>query len=171
MRQASTTRSSIRVIEAPRRLAIPAWAVGVVLGWLALVGIYETIKSPSAPGLCILREITGLPCPACGSTRAVLAASDGRLHDAFLLNPLLAVAAATGAAWLVLRWGFGRTVKLDLSMRARRALWWAAAVLLALNWAYVIARERHADPRVEQTTAAHAADAPRLAPVRSHPHG
>ncbi len=140
MRQASTTRSSIRVIEAPRRLAIPAWAVGVVLGWLALVGIYETIKSPSAPGLCILREITGVPCPACGSTRAFFAASHGRIAEAFLLNPLLVAAAAGGGAWLVLRLGFGRTLTLDLSTRARRALWSAAAVVLALNWAYVIAR-------------------------------
>lgn len=166
-----TTRSSIRVIEAPRRLAIPAWAVGVVLGWLALVGIYETVKPPSAPGLCILREITGVPCPACGSTRAVLAACNGRFGEAFLLNPLLAAAAAGGGAWLVLRLGFGRTLQLDLSTRGRRALWSAAAVLLALNWGYVIAGERQADPRVEQTTAAHAADAPRLAPVRSHPPG
>ncbi|MHC4107617.1 MAG: DUF2752 domain-containing protein [Planctomycetota bacterium] len=135
------TRSSIRVVESSRRLPIPAWAAGVVLGWLALVGIYETIKHPSAPGLCILRETTGVPCPACGSTRAVLAASDGRLLDAFLFNPLLAVSAVGGAAWLVLRWGFGRTVKLDPSIRARRALWCGAAAVLVLHWGYVIARE------------------------------
>ncbi len=159
------------MVRAPRRLAVPFWAAAVVAGWLALLGVYEAIKPATAPSLCMWREITGVPCPTCGSTRAFFAASHGRIGEAFLLNPLLGAVAASGGAWIVLRLGFGRTVKLDLSMRARRALWWAAAVLLALNWAYVIARERHADPRVEQTTAAHAADAPRLTPVRSHPHG
>ena len=159
------------MVRAPRRLAVPLWAAAVVAGWLALLGVYEAIKPATAPSLCMWREITGVPCPTCGSTRAFFAASHGRIGEAFLLNPLLGAAAAGGGAWLVLRLGFGRTLQLDLSTRGRRALWSAAAALLALNWGYVIARERQTEPRVEQTTAAHAADAPRLAPDRSHPSG
>ncbi len=164
-------KSPLRLVTAPRRLAVPLWAAAVVVGWLALLGVYDAIKPATAPSLCMWREITGVPCPTCGSTRAFFAASHGRIGEAFLLNPLLGAVAASGGAWIVLRLGFGRTLKLDLPTRGRRALWSATAVLLALNWAYVIAREQHADPRVEQTTAFHAADAPRLAPVRSHRPG
>ncbi|MCD7937653.1 MAG: DUF2752 domain-containing protein [Tannerellaceae bacterium] len=40
------------------------------------------------PGGCLFHEITGLPCPACGSTRAVLACMNGHYQAAFFINPL-----------------------------------------------------------------------------------
>ena len=38
--------------------------------------------------LCPLRLMTGLPCPLCGTTRALSALSHGQFKEAFLLNPL-----------------------------------------------------------------------------------
>ena len=40
------------------------------------------------PILCPVRLLTGFPCPACGTTRAIGAISEGRFADALSLNPL-----------------------------------------------------------------------------------
>ncbi len=114
-------------------------AAGVV--WAALVGIFVVVK-PAGSDLtpCMFRNATGLPCPACGSTRAAFAVVDGRLLDAVLFNPLVTVAVVLGAAWLVMRVGFARQVAINLPPRARVPVWAALAALLGANWVYVIAR-------------------------------
>ena len=138
-------RGAVRIVRARRRLpAVPRWAVAVVLGWLGLVGLGETLKASSGVDVpsCAFRLLTGMPCPTCGATRAVLAAGQSRFLDALLYNPLVVVAALVGMAWLVVRVGFGRTIALDLAPRQRALLWIAAGGLVALNWAYVIMADR-----------------------------
>lgn len=39
-------------------------------------------------GICILKHTTGIPCPSCGSTRAVLSILNGDFSQAFHCNPL-----------------------------------------------------------------------------------
>ena len=43
---------------------------------------------------CIFREVTGLPCPSCGSTRAVLALARLDVARAMRLSPISVVAAS-----------------------------------------------------------------------------
>ena len=50
------------------------------------------------PVVCPFRRLTGLPCPACGATRALLAASRLHFRRAFTLNPILPLAALCLAA-------------------------------------------------------------------------
>lgn len=38
--------------------------------------------------VCLFKQFTNLPCPSCGSTRAVLQLFHGNFRDAFYLNPL-----------------------------------------------------------------------------------
>jgi hypothetical protein len=40
------------------------------------------------PVLCPFRVVTGMPCPGCGTTRAVFELGSGRLVTSLLLNPL-----------------------------------------------------------------------------------
>lgn len=40
------------------------------------------------PAGCLFHTITGVPCPACGSTRAALTFLQGNYVEAFLINPL-----------------------------------------------------------------------------------
>jgi hypothetical protein len=37
---------------------------------------------------CIIKNVTTLPCPACGTTRGVMTFLQGNYAEAFLLNPL-----------------------------------------------------------------------------------
>ncbi len=38
--------------------------------------------------VCLFKQVTHVPCPSCGSTRAVLELSEGRFLEALLINPL-----------------------------------------------------------------------------------
>ena len=38
-------------------------------------------------GVCIIKNVTGYACPSCGTTRAVVLLSEGKITDSLLLNP------------------------------------------------------------------------------------
>jgi len=92
---------------------------------------------------CPLRNATGVPCPTCGGTHAVLALARGDLPAALRENPLVtlgALLAALWTAWAVAAtfWPPARRLP-SLSSRARRRLAWTAAALLLANWLYELA--------------------------------
>lgn len=65
-----------------------------LLIFLALITAYAwllfviEVRTTKASSICILKFTTGIPCPACGSTRAVLLIINGNLQAAFFMNPL-----------------------------------------------------------------------------------
>ena len=95
--------------------------------------------------LCVFKGLTGLPCPTCGSTRAL-----GRLFaldfaGALAMNPLTTLVAVLVAGWaaadLVLlprRQALG----LDVPERLGFVLRVGAFVLFLANWVYLIASGR-----------------------------
>ncbi|WP_354640960.1 DUF2752 domain-containing protein [Kitasatospora camelliae] len=86
------------------------------------------------PGvLCPLRLLTGVPCPACGSTTVFIEAGHGNLLAALAANP---VTAAAACALLVAPFGPGRWWT-GLSDRRRGTLIGAA---LTLAWAWQLNR-------------------------------
>lgn len=116
-----------------------------VLGLLAgLAGLLVAGTFPHWGGavrlLCPLRELTGIPCPTCFGTRAVLALMAGDWRDALRLNPLVGAAGIGLFAWLpwaaaTVAVGLPRP-RIPVSL-ARKAAW-AGAGLVALNWIYLI---------------------------------
>jgi hypothetical protein len=40
------------------------------------------------PAICLLKNITGIPCPSCGVTRSVISLLNGDLSSAVSVNPL-----------------------------------------------------------------------------------
>lgn len=89
--------------------------------------------------VCPFRALTGLPCPLCGSTRAVVLAVQG--DTAFLeFNAVtvvvLAAVAFYGAAALAVASRGGRLRRPDLGRRTTVVL---AVALVATAWAWTLA--------------------------------
>lgn len=51
------------------------------------------------PTLCLLRALTGIPCPACGGTTALVALGRADLRAALSASPLVTVAAPLWVFW------------------------------------------------------------------------
>jgi len=135
-----TAGIDIRLDRAPRRLRPPTWAVAVVAAWLGLVLVFTAMARGGAESTaCVLKSATTIPCPTCGSTRAVLHATEGQPLAALAQNPFVVTLGVGIVAWLVLRVIFGRRIVVRCSRNARCLLWTLATVAFLANWAYVIA--------------------------------
>ena len=128
----------MRVALADRIARPPIWALGVVGAYLAAVGACALLAGSVGPTLCMLRRVTGYPCPTCGSTRMVLAVLDLRITDAFLHNPLMFLLCIVGIALLTIRFATARRIVWITSAASRRVF--IAVMLLAFlaNWAYLL---------------------------------
>ncbi len=130
----------INVVQVCRRPQWPVWAVIVVLVWLALGGAALWLSSyhDRVVSLCLIKRVTGLPCPTCGFTRGVLSLLSGRPGQGWLWNPLLFSVLALFIAVTGIRILFARSLRIRLTGTERAIAWLLAAVLLAANWAYII---------------------------------
>ena len=59
-------------------------------GYIWLIVTYHTTvySANSNVEVCLIKHVTGVPCPSCGATRAVLSIFDGNLTEAIKWNPL-----------------------------------------------------------------------------------
>ncbi len=127
----------------------PAKRIAVLIGAycaLLLAACYLTERAGIAITICPLKTFTGLPCPACGSTRAALALLEGNLHAAVLLNPLAVclylLAPVVGGFYLMKAKGAAREAVPASARRkpksARILLWAFAAAAIGANWVYLL---------------------------------
>jgi hypothetical protein len=92
---------------------------------------------------CLFRSVTGLPCPTCGSTRAILALARLDLAGAVALNPL-----AAAAALVFLAGGLLAAVAALAGRPLREPQRYPTAARLALlaavaaNWVWVLVAAR-----------------------------
>ena len=104
----------------------------------------------ATPGIelprCVFKTVTGLPCPSCGVTRAVIALSRGQLAHGLFMNPLAAIACgaalvylAYAAAVLAFRLPRFRPV---LSPAGARVVRIATVAVIGVNWIWLIATGR-----------------------------
>ncbi|HMF08115.1 MAG TPA: DUF2752 domain-containing protein [Thermoanaerobaculia bacterium] len=121
----------------------PGRALGLYWGAVAAALLLLMPLAPEAALAappCLFRSLTGLPCPTCGATHAMVALSQLRLASALGNNPLVAAAAvafllgglAAGIAALA-----GRPFREPTSFSLRFRLAAAGAVLG--NWAWLLA--------------------------------
>jgi len=94
--------------------------------------------------LCVFKGLTGLPCPTCGSTRAL-----GRLFaldfaGALALNPFTTLLALAVAAWALADLASCRPAgpRVGRPPRLGAALRVGALVLFLANWVYLVAAGR-----------------------------
>ena len=91
---------------------------------------------------CAFRSLTGIPCPTCGGTRALLALGRLDVFAALAWNPLVTLATAlffAGGAIALVRALRGQGVPDPAPPRWAGA---AAAAAFAANWAFVVVAGR-----------------------------
>ncbi len=59
----------------------------VSYGWL-FFNWHNQASIATSRSTCFFKNVTTVPCPACGTTRSVLAIYEGKIAQAILLNPL-----------------------------------------------------------------------------------
>lgn len=115
-------------------------------GWL----FYQRSIAPAKSfGVCMLKHATTIPCPSCGSTRAVLALMDGNFAASLLMNPfgiLIALIMVVSPLWLAVDLfssGDSLWVMYNRTEKFFRRRWVAIASvsLVMMNWIWNIYKD------------------------------
>lgn len=124
-------------------------AVSCVAGYVWLFLNYADTHSgekASSVNVCIIKHVTNVPCPSCGSTRSVLALLHGHISEALYWNPIgliLALIMIIIPVWLTIDVSIGKETLLNVYKRAevllkQRTVAVPATLLIILNWIWNI---------------------------------
>ena len=130
---------------AARAGAPPLGAIFGGIGLLAAAAVWLLRLDRIPLSFCLFKAFTGLPCPTCGSTRAL-----GRLFaldfaGALRMNPFATVVAVVVAGWAVVDLALlprRQALGLEVSPRLGIALRVGALLLFVANWVYLVAAGR-----------------------------
>lgn len=94
----------------------------------------------------MIKNITGVPCPSCGSTRAILLLMNGDLQGSLLMNPIgiiLAVIMVIAPLWIAYDLASGKQTLFDAYNNFEKIVnvKWVATILIILvvaNWIWNI---------------------------------
>jgi len=130
-----------------QRLVAAAVCLGIVLffGVFALAGRYN-INMGRFIGYCGFKQSTGLPCPSCGMTTATLAFAQGRIFEAFYIQPacgllcsVLVIVAVL--AFVIAVFGiYFRFIERFFTEVKLRYMILALIIIVAAGWAVTLAR-------------------------------
>ncbi len=124
---------------APERQLAFLWGGAALAG--AAAAPFARAVAAASPS-CLFRALTGVPCPTCGGTRALLALVRFDVPSALAWNPLVTLAALVfvlGGLVALARALTGRGVPDGPPPRWAGAF---AGLAFAANWAFVIATGR-----------------------------
>lgn len=119
--------------------------VSCLAGYVYLFYILRFAGSGS-DSFCLFKNITGLACPSCGSTRAVIALMQGRLSDIFYYNPIglpMATLMLIAPLWIS-RDLMARDESLYIRYRQfenllrRPSIYFPAILLVVANWTWTM---------------------------------
>jgi uncharacterized protein DUF2752 len=112
---------------------------------VAVLALFPALVS-AAPA-CVFKGLTGLACPTCGATRALLALASGHPAQALAWNPLATLGLIGGCLYLPYAWAAvaGLAPRLRTGWLTPPVPWplraGFAATLLG-NWLYLLAARR-----------------------------
>ena len=131
--------------EPVRVSAVPgAPPLGLIFGAIGLlaavaVGLLHVDRLPLT--FCVVKSLSGLPCPTCGSTRAFGRLFELDIAGAFAMNPFTTLVVVLVAGWAVADLALlprRRALRVALSPSLGRALRIAAFVAFFANWVYLL---------------------------------
>lgn len=122
--------------------------VGCIAGSIWIFLNQKFFVAEKIHSVCIFKNVTGIPCPACGSTRSVVSFLQGDLYEAIQGNPVgifLLLFGAVSLLWIILDLLLKKEsyYRLYLKMEAllRKPLVFIPAILLLLGiWIWNIAK-------------------------------
>jgi hypothetical protein len=121
----------------PDRRATARRVAGRALALLGAALVLAVIVVPwRPPTLCFLRAVTGIPCPLCGGTTAMVELGRGRPLAALAASPLATLAAPLWVAWPAVR---HRAAEWAARAGRRQVLLGGALVLVA-GWLWQLER-------------------------------
>ncbi|MCF6351391.1 MAG: DUF2752 domain-containing protein [Cyclobacteriaceae bacterium] len=120
--------------------------LGNVAGVSWLVFNYNTYGQNNGITVCFIKNVTGIPCPSCGSTRAVEALIHGNLLESITLNPiglLLTTLLAVLPIWILIDLARNQNSLFNFYQRAepvlrQKKIAIPAIALLMANWIWNI---------------------------------
>lgn len=120
----------------------------LTLGAYAWVGLHLTTESGMGP-VCLFKNVTGIPCPSCGITRAMILFLNGEWQAGVMTNPfvvLAVVAMLVVPAWLVFDVLSGKPSFLQAfrwleeRVKTNKLIWIPLVVLALANWGWNIVK-------------------------------
>jgi len=112
-----------------------------VLGAFAVAVVHFAPRLLMLIPPCLFRAWTGIPCPACGATRAGMLLSHFHLADAFALNPLFTLLFIGLALWggnSILGVLIGSNIRISFTPRTQQIINKLFVVAFPVNWIYLI---------------------------------
>jgi hypothetical protein len=123
----------------------PLGAIFGTIGLLAAAAVrllhLDRIPFP----LCLFKAFTGLPCPTCGTTRALARLFGLDFAGALRMNPFMTLLAVVVAAWALADLALlprRQALEVAVSPRVAFALRVGALVFFLANWVYLVAAGR-----------------------------
>ena len=127
----TTAAAAPRVLPPAARVAARAAAL------VAVAVLLAALTLPWRPAtLCVLRAVTGVPCPFCGGTTAMVQLGSGRPLQALAASPLAALGAPLWVAWPALQ----RRARTWADAVGRRGTLLAGAAALTAAWVGQVVR-------------------------------
>lgn len=119
--------------------------IACLAGFIYLFYNIHTLQSQTFR-VCIIKNVTGYPCPSCGTTRAVTLLLNGRFIESLVLNPIgivVAIIMIIFPIWILIDIIFKKETfyfwykKTEVTIRKP----WLASILIVLvllNWIWNI---------------------------------
>ena len=109
-------------------------ALTLTAAFLIVIKLFPAVRALIFSWKCPFYTLTGLYCPGCGGTRAVLLLLKGRLIESFLMHPIVLNGAAL-YVWFMASHTLSFLTKGAVSgLRWRNIYLWAGLIIIAANW-------------------------------------
>jgi hypothetical protein len=118
---------------------------GIIYGGIALIALAVARFMPSvttALPSCVFSGVTGIPCPACGSTRSAVHLAQGDVITSLCMNPLTSIILIAAILYFfysaLTLLSKTQRVTVSLSDREKDGLRLLIIIVAMLNWAYLM---------------------------------